>query len=89
MLLLFFAVFSSLKNFQGDIIRFLEVHECHERISGEFGQSAKFGQRHCFFHFSVIGIIIELTKQTVKILMRLNWIFTVCKCMSEFTGCPK
>ena len=58
--------------------------------SGKFGQSAKFGLRHCFFIFLIIGIIIKLTKQTVNLLMRcLIWMFTVCKCMSEFTRCPK
>ena len=35
-----------------------------------FGQTAKFGQRSCVFHTSIIGIKNELTKQTVKILMR-------------------
>ena len=38
--------------------------------SGIFGQTAKFGQPHCLFHRSVIGIRNKLTKQTVKILMR-------------------
>ena len=58
---------------------------------GMFGQTAKFGQRSCLFHTSIIGIKNKLTKQTVKILMRrlirsrLIWIFTVCKCVSEFT----
>ena len=72
---------------------------------GKFGHSSIFRQPHCFFHFLIIGIKIKLTKQTVKILMRqlikscLIWIFTVksrligiftgCKCMSEFTRCPK
>ena len=46
------------------------------------------------FHISNIGIKNELTKQTVKILMRrlirsrLIWIYTVRKCVSEFTCCP-
>ena len=59
--------------------------------SGIFGQTAKFRQPPCLFHSSVIGIKNRLTKQTVKILMRrlirsrLIWIFTVCKCVSEFT----
>ena len=63
--------------------------------SGKFGQSSKFGQRPYFFHFWIFGINIKLNKQTVKILMRrliksrLIWIVTVCKCMSEFTCCPK
>ena len=63
--------------------------------SGKFGRSAKFGQRPCLFHILIIGIKNELTKQTEKILMRrlirsrLIWISTVCKCMSEFTRCPK
>ena len=66
----------------------------HTRVkSGKFGQSAKFGQRHCFFYLSITGIKIKLTKQTVKILMRrlsrLIWIFTVCKRMSEFTRSSK
>ena len=39
--------------------------------SGKFGQSPKFGQRHCFFHFLNYWNKIKLTKQTVKILMRL------------------
>ena len=38
--------------------------------SGIFGQTAKFGQRACLFHISNIGIKINLTKQTVKILMK-------------------
>ena len=60
-----------------------------------FGQTATFRQRSCLFHTSIIGIKNKLTKQTVKILMRrlirsrLMWISTVCKCMSEFTWCPK
>ena len=37
---------------------------------GIFGQTAKFGQRHCLFHISNIGIKNKLTKQTVNILMR-------------------
>ena len=59
-----------------------------------FGQTAKFGQRSCLFHTSIIGIRNKLTKQTVNILMRrlirsrLIWIYTVCKCVSEFTWCP-
>ena len=62
--------------------------------SGIFGQTAKFGQRPCLFHISNIGIKNKSTKQTVKILMRrltrsrLIWIYTVCKCVSEFTWCP-
>ena len=57
---------------------------------GKFGQSAKFGQRPCFFQFWIIGIKIKFTKQTVEILMRRHiWIFTVCKTMSEFTYCLK
>ena len=68
---------------------------CARVKSGKFGQSSNFGQRTCFFHFLIIGIKIKLTKQTVKIVMRrliksrLIWIFPVCKCMSEFTRCPK
>ena len=59
--------------------------------SGIFRQTAKFGQRRCLFHISNIGIKDKLTKQTVKILMRRLirsrhiWIYTVCKCVSEFT----
>ena len=62
--------------------------------SGMFGQTFKFGQRSCLFHTSITGIRNKLTKQTVKILMRrlirsrLIWIYTVCKCVSEFTWCP-
>ena len=58
---------------------------------GIFGQTAKFGQQHCLFHISNIGIKNKSTKQTVKILMRrlirsrLIRIYTVCKCVSEFT----
>ena len=59
--------------------------------SGIFGQTAKFGQQPCLFHILNIGIENKLTKQAVKILMRrlirnrLIWIYTVCKCVSEFT----
>ena len=59
--------------------------------SGIFGQTAKFGQRPCLFHISNIGLKNKLTKQIVKNLMRrlirsrLIWIYTVCKCVSEFT----
>ena len=59
--------------------------------SGKFGRLAKFGKRHCSFHILIIGIKNKLTKHTVKILMRrlirsrLIWIYTVCKCVSEFT----
>ena len=35
--------------------------------SGMFGQTAKFGQRSCLLHTSIIGIKHKLTKQTVKI----------------------
>ena len=62
--------------------------------SGIFGQTAKFGQSHCLFYSSVIGIKNKSTKQTVKILMRglirsrLIWMSTVCKCVSEFTWWP-
>ena len=62
--------------------------------SGIFGQTAKFGLRPRLFHISNIGIQNKLTKQTVKILMRrlirsrLIWIYTICKCVSEFTWCP-
>ena len=38
--------------------------------SGIFGQTAKFGQRPCLFHISNSGIKIELTEQTVIILIR-------------------
>ena len=56
--------------------------------SGIFGQTANFGQRPSVFHISNIGIKNKLTKQTLKILMRRLisiWIYTVCKCVSEFT----
>ena len=33
--------------------------------SGKFGRSAKFGQRPCLFHISIIGIKNKITKQTV------------------------
>ena len=62
--------------------------------SGIFGQTAKFGQRPCLFHISKCGINNKSTKQAVKILMRrlirsrLIWIYSVCKCVSEFTWCP-
>ena len=36
--------------------------------TGKFGQSAKFGQRPCFFYLNYCNK--KLTKQTVKILMR-------------------
>ena len=58
---------------------------------GIFGQTAKFEKRPCLIHISNIGMKNELTKQTVKILMRrlirsrLMWIYTVCKCVSKFT----
>ena len=58
---------------------------------GIFGQTAKFGQRHCLFHISNIGLKIKSTKHTVKFLMRrlirsrLIKIYTVCKRVSEFT----
>ena len=58
---------------------------------GIFGQTAKFGQRPCLFHISKYWNKNKLTRQTVKILMRrlitsrLIWIYTVCKCVSEFT----
>ena len=38
--------------------------------SGQFGWSAKFGQRPCLFHILIIGIKIKLNLQTMKILMR-------------------
>ena len=63
--------------------------------SDKFGLSDKFGQRSCLFHILIIGIKNKLTKQTVKIQMRLLikscliWISSFCKCMSEFTVCPK
>ena len=53
-------------------------------------KSGKFGP--CLFlHNSNVGIRNKLTKQTVKILMgrlirsRLILIYTVCKCVPEFT----
>ena len=63
------------------------MSRCCRVKSGKFGQSAIFGQQHCFFLISFIGIKNKLTKQTVKI--RLISIFTVCNCLSEFTNCPK
>ena len=63
--------------------------------SGIFGQIIKFGQRPCFIQILIIRMKRKLTKQTVKILMRRLFknrhifIFTVCKCMPEFTWCPK
>ena len=66
-------------------------HQTSMVESGIFGQTAKFGQLTSLFHISNIGIKNKLTKQTVKILMRrlirsrLIWIYTVCKCVSEFT----
>ena len=62
--------------------------------SGNFGQTAYFGQPPCLFHISNIGIKNKLTKQTVKILMRrlirsrFIWIYSICKCVSDFTWCP-
>ena len=56
----------------------------------------KFGQRPCLIHIIIIEIQKKYQlKQTVKILMRrlirsrLIQISTVCKCVSEFTWCPK
>ena len=55
----------------------------------------KFGHRPFSFHILIIEIKNKLNKQTVITLMRrliksiFIWIFTVCKCMSEFTRCPK
>ena len=40
--------------------------------SGIFGQTAKFGQRLSLFNISNIGIKNKLTKQAVKILMRVS-----------------
>ena len=63
--------------------------------SGKFGRSAKFGQRLWLFHILIFGIKNQLSKQTMKIQMRrltrsrLIWISSVCKCVSEFTWCPK
>ena len=63
-------------------------------VSGIFGQTAIFGQRPCLFRISNIGMKNKINKQTVKILMRrLIWsrligIYTVCKCVSDFTWCP-
>ena len=42
--------------------------------SGIFGQTAKFRQRPCLFHIS-----------NIEVRCRLIWIYTVCKCVSEFT----
>ena len=73
---------------------FLFISLLNRIKSGIFGQTAKFGQRPCLFDISNIGIKNKLTKQTVKILMRrlirsgLIWIYTVCKCVSEFNSCP-
>ena len=68
----------------------------HIRVkSGKFGRLAEFGQRSCFIHILISGIKNKLTEQTSKILMRrfircrLIWSSTVCKCMFEFTRCPK
>ena len=38
--------------------------------SGKFGRSTKFGQRPCFFHILIIGIIKINSAKKVKILMR-------------------
>ena len=63
--------------------------------SGKFGRSAQFEQWPCLFFILIIVIKNKLNQQTVKILMRrlirsrLIRIFTVCKCLSEFTWCPK
>ena len=51
--------------------------------SGIFGQTAKFGQPPCMFHSSIIGMKINKLSKTAKI--RLIWISTVCKRVSEFT----
>ena len=65
--------------------------KCYMVKLGKFGQSAKLGQRPCWFHVLIIGIKNKLTEQTVKIPMRLliqsrlTWLSSVCKCMSEFT----
>ena len=75
---------------RSDLLNGLSIIVCRVK-SGIFGQTAKLGQRHCLFHISNIGIKNKLTKQTVKILMRrlimsrLIWIYTVRKCVSEFT----
>ena len=63
----------------------LQTESKYRVKSGMFRQTAKFGQRSCLFHTSIIGIKNKLTKQTVEILMRrlirsrLIWISTVCK----------
>ena len=82
--------------FQSDMISWAKAKTsmCCRVKSGIFGQTAKFGQRPCLFHISNIRIISFLTNQKVKILMRrlirsrLIWIYTVCKCVSDFTWCP-
>ena len=58
--------------------------------SGNFRQSAKFGQQPCLFYIVIIVMKIKLTKQTVKILRqliksRLIWISIGCKCITEFS----
>ena len=57
---------------QFDIFSLIDIFASNARVkSGYFGQTAKFGQRPCSFHISNIGIKNKLTKQAVKILMRL------------------
>ena len=75
---------------------FIDMKDHEDRVkSGKCGRSAKFGQRLWLFHILITGIKNQLSKQTMKILMRrlirsrLFWISSVCKCMSEFTWCPK
>ena len=59
--------------------------------SGLFRQTAKLAQRPLFVSYFKYLIKNKLTKQTVNVLLRLLlrsrliWIYTVCKCVSEFT----
>ena len=55
--------------------------------SGIFGQTAKFGQRPCSFHISIIGIKNKLTNQKVKILVRRQNSRKILK-ISSVAGVP-
>ena len=63
--------------------------------SGNLGHQVNSDSDLVCFIFQLLECKNKLTKQTVKILMRrlvrscLVWISSVCKCMSEFTWCPK
>ena len=66
----FFSIFRPVYSPEAHSLKIPSALQLYRVKSGMFGQTAKFGQRSCRFHTSIIGMKNKLTMKTVEILMR-------------------